>query len=340
MMTHGGNIYDKKIEYDFSVNLNPLGMPNEVKQALIENVDSFSTYPDTECRQLRKILSDKLSINEDTLVFGNGAAELIYEVVIAIKPQNALLLSPAFSEYENALVSVGCNCEFFELSEKNDFRLNIKEFCQKISDNTDVVILCNPNNPNGLLMPQEDIAIIANYCANHNAYLVIDECFIELCHISRVHSLPHVITLRAFTKTYAMAGLRLGYCIINEPPVINTIKLSRQPWNISVPAQIAGIAALLSGDNYLNEARKLISSQRQYLSKELTKLGMKVYPSDANYLLFYSTDFQLFDKLLTKKILIRKCDNFRGLEQGFYRICVGTADNNKYLIKVLSTLLK
>ena len=139
---HGGNT---NIKYDFSANINPLGMPENVKKILAENVEKFSFYPDPNCTDVIKAISDFENIPEKNILCGNGAADLIYRIVSAVSPCKALLFAPSFSEYEKALLDSRCSIEYCYLKEENGYV--IKDFDTDLLKDKDICFLCNPNNP-------------------------------------------------------------------------------------------------------------------------------------------------------------------------------------------------
>ena len=150
-LTHGGDIYSAKERMegeiiDFSANINPLGLPDSVKKALIESMDCFSCYPDPICRELVKKIAKSEGTETENILCANGAADLIFRISQAIRPRNALLAVPTFSEYEQALLSIGCHIRYFNLSQENDFCLT-EDFLEEIRSDTDLIFLCNPNNP-------------------------------------------------------------------------------------------------------------------------------------------------------------------------------------------------
>jgi threonine-phosphate decarboxylase len=338
---HGGDIYRNQIKQDFSINVNPLGMPEPVVETLRDNISSWSAYPDPDCENLRKSLSEKLRCPMEKIVCGNGAADLIYHLVRVLAPQKALIPAPAFSEYARALKTVPCEIVYYYMKPEKDFALDVSDFVSKITPDIDLVFLCNPNNPNGLLISEEDVYRIAETCRSHQAVLVVDECFMELTGVGRADAWKQDaawITLRAFTKTYAMAGLRLGYMIVDNAAIRKRLIADMQPWSVSLPAQIAGAAALKAED-YLERSRSLIRQERSYMMEQLAGLGCKVFPSDANFIFFYVDQIDLYEKLLEKGILIRDCSNYEGLKKGYYRICVKTREENDILIRTIKTLL-
>ena len=175
---HGGDIYTKKCRVDFSVNVNPLGVPESVKEAVRKSAESVEQYPDALCRDLTRALSEKEQLPEENILFANGAAELIFALTQALRPKKALIAAPGFAEYEAALSAAGCFIRMYPLQKEKGFLLQ-DDFCDDLTDDLDLVFLCNPNNPTGLTIPQELLLKILDNCRERNIYLVLDECFIE-----------------------------------------------------------------------------------------------------------------------------------------------------------------
>lgn len=339
---HGGDIYTYRDMLDFSVNINPLGTPRRVAEAAKRGVDSVSAYPDSQCRELRHKLAKKQKMPEEYYIFGNGAAELIYTLVLAEKPKRALIPVPAFSEYEQALKTVGCRVEYYETKENNCFCIDDK-FLEKLEERPDIVFLCSPGNPSGHTADREIIIRAAQRCERLGIRLVLDECFAgfladekERSMLRETGKFSRLFLLRAFTKLYAMPGLRLGYALSSDRSLIGRMAAAVQPWSVSIPAQEAGIAAL-DEDRYVNEARALIVSERAYLEEELEKRGMNIISSDANFILLY-TEINLFDEMRKRGILVRDCSNYRGLGRGWYRVAVRTHEDNMRLVRALDDI--
>ncbi|MBR6477970.1 MAG: aminotransferase class I/II-fold pyridoxal phosphate-dependent enzyme, partial [Lachnospiraceae bacterium] len=146
--------------------------------------------------------------------------------------------------------------------------------------------------------------------------------------------LPGVLVLRAFTKSFAIPGIRLGYLLCGDEGIAKKILLQLPEWNVSLPAQMAGIAAM-EQDGHLEASRIFIKSQRDFLEKGLQKLGAKVFPSDANFLMFRWEDEKLYEKLVGQGILIRQCSDFQGLGPNYYRIAVKNRMENEELLRRL-----
>jgi len=331
---HGGDIYGSgEIILDFSVNLNPLGMPAEIKNALFEHFDEFAGYPDSECRKLSKAISVSEGVPAEYILCGNGAADLIYRVCFGLKPDTALVCAPTFSEYERAVLLSGGKINYHMLDEAKGFAVPWR-ILYDVSDKADIVFLCNPNNPTGRLADANLIEDMAELCEKRGSILFIDECFLDFTNAVSskwlLDKFYNVVILKAFTKTYAMAGLRLGYMMSRNRFAMDAARDYAQAWSVSAPAQAAGIAALKAGLDF-TETRRLIAGERKFLADSLAGLGLKVYPSDANFLLLKS-DKPLKELLLKKGVLVRSCANFKGLDGNFTRICVSTRDNNEKLI--------
>ena len=344
---HGGYVYGDAIKYDFSANLNPLGMPESVKKAAREAIGRSDCYPDPFCSSLNERIKEQWNVRGDRIVFGNGADDLIYRIVYAERPKRAVIVTPTFTEYAAALENVDCEIIEHRLSAENGFALD-ETILDKLTEDVDILFLCNPNNPTGRLIDRSLLKRINRAC-ERGILLVLDECFIELAENGASHCLPtselgnNAVILRAFTKTYAMAGLRLGYAVFGSKDDALLTALAGQHWSVSVPAQAAGLAALGEQD-YVKKAVKLISSEREYLTAGLERLGFRVFPSEANFILCHSdsddTVMQLESSLRSEGIAIRNCWNFSGLGENYFRVAVRLHNENEALLEAIEKVTK
>lgn len=338
MQYHGGDIYRNQIRLDFSVNTNPLGMPDSVREALHQAVEEAEHYPDIHAKELTKAVAERLRISEKRLVFGNGASELFHAVLHAVKPSKILIPVPSFLGYEEAAKAMDCEVIFYEMKKEEKFSLT-ERILDTLDESISLVFLANPNNPVGNLVEPELIFKIAEKCRQCDITLVLDECFMELTGKEMTHSFfnqldefQNVVVVRAFTKLYAIPGVRLGY-LICEQTLAEKIRLQLPEWNLSVFAQRAGVAAIKEQE-YVARAVVCIQTQRLFLREELKAAGCNVFDSDADYLLFYS-EKKLYELFLQRGILIRDCSNFRGLQRGYYRIAVKSEEQNRIFADVL-----
>lgn len=333
---HGGDIYAGKVLLDFSANTNPFGTPKAVQEAMIEALPQLHRYPDPYCRKLVTAIANHEAVPEKYILCGNGAADLIYAYARAVHPKKAAMLAPTFSEY--ALGLSECEISYYYLQESRDFALDsgILDFLRR--EQPEVFFLCDPNNPTGRLTDPDLMEAILKCCHNLNIRLFLDECFLDLTKngVSRKKYLaqyPELFLLKAFTKSYGMAGVRLGYSLSADAALLEAMSRSQQPWNISSLAQAAGIAALKQRE-FLRKTVETVEAQRAFLSASLSALGFRVIPSDTNYILFQAR-VGLADALREKGILIRNCDNYPRLCPGWYRIAVRLPEENQALIRAM-----
>lgn len=346
--THGGDWARYEMEYgalplDFSANTSPLGLPGGVKAAVIDSLEYADRYPDPRCRALTAKLEAHHQVPPESVLCGNGAADLIDRLALALRPGNALVTAPTFGEYAVALERVGCEVRAFPLRQENHFQLT-EDFLDWITPETDVVFLCEPNNPTGVTCPRTLLERVLERCRETGTLLVVDECFGDFLDRPEEHTMvpwleEHLLILKAFTKFYAMAGLRLGYCLSGNHPLLEAMARAGQPWPVSTPAQAAGVAALQEHD-YGRQLRILIQTQRPRLAEALAALGCSVVPGEANYLLFFCPVPELETKLRRRGILIRNCANYMGLCPGWYRVAVRTGPENQRLVTALSEVIQ
>lgn len=338
---HGGDIYRNQGCIDFSASVNPLRTPEGVKQAVIRAAEHLAEYPDPEQEALRAAIARVEGVSDkERIVCGNGAAELIWLICAALNPHTAVLPAPAFAEYGAALEELECIVERVLAEEKNGFRHDERLITKIEEVRPDIVFFCNPDNPTGVLSSCGFMLRLAETCKKAGSFLIIDECFIDFTENPEEASFvryqdlfPHVIVLKAFTKTYGMAGVRLGYAITAGADIAARIRNKAQPWNVSVIAAEAGLAALDEQD-FVRRGRKVVAEERAFLSGELSTLGYKVYPAAANYILFRGKP-GIAGLCRDRGILIRDCSNFEGLCEGYYRIAVKKHEDNQKLISVL-----
>ena len=348
-LIHGGDIEGYRLTYggeplDFSANCNPLGLPPAVRRAILAAADEAEHYPDPLCRRLTAAIAHKEGLAPEQVLCGNGAADLIYRLALALKPALALIPTPTFTEYELALHTVGCAIRHYPLTAQNGFNF-MEDILGHLDPQVDILFLCNPNNPTGITIAQDLLQRILQHCAAHNILLVMDECFNGLLNEPARHTLRgslcayrNLLILDAFTKLYAMAGLRLGYALSADMELLTAMRGAGQPWAVSSLAQAAGVAALTE-ELYLQRSRALISGERAFLSAGLTAAGFTVLDGEANFLFFHSNIVDLAARLRARGILIRDCANYTGLTQGYYRVAVKNRAANQRLLAAIKAII-
>lgn len=341
---HGGDLYaagamDSLV--DFSASLNPFGMPEGVRRALVENVGSFELYPDPHCRALTGALAAHEGVDPDEVLVCAGATDAITRICQVARPARALVCDPCYSGYAQALEQAGATLVHHELREGDGFALT-DAMLDAVTPDIDVVFLANPNNPTSLTADVTLIGRVAGAAGEHGALVVVDECFLAFTDGASAASLlkwfPNLVIVSAFTKSHALAGLRVGWMLCSDVEFVARCAAAGQPWAVSVPAQVAGLAVLEAGEGYLDETRAYVEQERAFLADGLATLGMGVVAGEANYLLFRGPE-GLYDPLFERGVVIRRCDNFAGLGAGWFRVAVRTHGENERLLAACKEVL-
>jgi threonine-phosphate decarboxylase len=359
-LSHGGNIYllaeklgiRESEVIDFSASINPLGVPESVISVLGEQMKYLFNYPDPDTKRLRLKIAEHIGAHPDSILCGNGSTELIYLIIRALSPKKVLIPAPTFSEYERAARCQGLRAEYFHLKEENTFDINVGEFISALSGATngprsaigdarpfDMAFLCNPNNPTGRLIGRSDMLKIADAARNLGCRLVVDEAFIDFCPgasiADQVSANPYLVVLRSLTKMYALSGLRVGYAIL-PPSLLDAAREAKEPWTVNSLAQIAGVAAL--GDAaYRTKTFSVLEKEKKALEEGFSRMGISYVPSFANYYLLRMEKAQEATALLRdKRILVRECSNFIGLDSSYIRVAVKSENDNRRLLEEIS----
>ncbi len=351
---HGGEVWQvsEKLAVepnkllDFSSNVNPLGCSPLAKMAVKRAIALASFYPDSESAKLKQVIGAYIGQIESSNVFvGNGATEIIHLFARAFirRGAEAIVAQPTFSEYEYAILIQGGNAK--HVLRTADFELDLDALLESITPTTAAVFLCNPNNPTSTLENRRTIERIVRAAAKAGAMVLLDESFMDFVENPMRFSLAtaardyrNLLIVRSLTKTFGLAGLRVGYAIGHEATVrsLENIKIT---WSVNAFAQAAAAAAL-KDKNFLRRSLAIIRIERTFLERSLRELGLRVTPPRANFLLAHlpgSLDAnQLKNSLIQRRILIRECSRFRGLGSHFIRIAVKTRRENSVLLRALS----
>lgn len=345
---HGGNVeeisrlhnIDEDKIIDFSANINPLGISNEVKKEMINALDKIERYPDITYYELKKSLEEYESVDINNIVLGNGAAEVIFNITRALKPKNALIPAPTFSEYEDALNAVDCTVNHYRLN--NYFQLD-SGFINEIKSGIDIIFICNPNNPTGVLTSKEYIIEVIKKSKEVNATVVVDESFLDFIEEKEEYSVieltkefDNLIVVKSLTKFFAFPGIRVGYGITSNMNYIDNINKIAVPWSINTVAAF-GAKVALNQKEYIKESIQYVKEENEFLFNGLNEFkDLKVYKGSVNFIFFkVNKEIDLKMELIKQGVLIRSCDNYIGLESGYYRVAVRTREENIKLLDVL-----
>jgi len=332
---HGGDIYTNKVKLDFSVNVNPLGIPKGVEDALHQAVVRCQQYPDIRAFELKEAVAKQLAVPKEYLLFGNGASEVFMGIMHALKPRNVLIPIPSFYGYQYVAEAVESEIRYFSMEKENSF-LPGKELFMMLTEDIDILFLAHPNNPTGKRLERDYLREVLAICREKGIYVVLDECFISFCKgdvsfVSEIEEYPNLLLVQAFTKLYAIPGVRLGFLISSNKILLQKIARQLPEWNLSVFAQEAGIACVKE-KAFVKQTVEYVKKERAFLTEQLQKMGLEVFDGEGNFILVY-TEKPLYELLLERGILIRDCQNFKGLTKGYYRIAVKSREENKILLR-------
>ena len=382
---HGGNIYkifrEKNIKeiLDYSSNINPYGIPESLKKRITENLEILERYPDPDYIELRQKLAHLNKVDISNIILGNGATEIIFLFMKVINPKKILIAAPTFGEYERAVKATervenssilgdsnkkkddenSCGkqkikIEYFELKESDDFKLNIHNLKNELEKKYDLLIICNPNNPTGKFLKLDETEEILKECNKYNTKLFIDEAFIDFLKDGMKESIintkedkQNLFVTRAFTKFFAIPGLRLGYGIYFDKNLEKEISEKKEPWSVNNIAEIAGLT-VLDDTKYIEETLKWIAEEKTYVYEKLNEInGIKVYETEVNFITG-KIDEKLFseglnvkilrEKMLEQGILIRDASNFKFLDERFFRLAIKDRKNNDRVIETLKKI--
>lgn len=362
---HGGNlrqaqeIYGREDFIDLSANINPFGPPPSVWSALTRALPEIVHYPDPESKELRTTLAHHLDVPVEQILAGNGAGELIYTVVNALKPGRVALPVPAFSEYERAARAVQAEVITIPLGERGWRSLPALASASEQDAfaaawrhhlaGCDLLFLCSPHNPTASILSYRHFQIILENARLVNCKVILDESFLDFVSDdirwsgrTILKQNPHLIILYSLTKFYSLPGLRLGVLMAQEN-LVSLFKDYRDPWSVNVLAQKAGVTALKDSEFRVNTLEKLAQS-KEYLYTEFTRKSfrrLELLPSSVNFALIKILDRSaslLVQQLGKKGILVRDCTNFNGLTGEFIRIAIKDTLQMKALIEALSFL--
>jgi threonine-phosphate decarboxylase len=355
---HGGDIYRASKQYgfkktdflDYSANINPLGIPEDLREILISNMDCLINYPDPDCMELKAEIAAYLGVQEDSIIIGNGASEIIFLLFDVLRPGKVLLPAPSFSEYAQAAQSFGIEIEYLELKEADRFRFDVHYLISNISVGTDMVFLCNPNNPTSVLISKEDLLCLAEYTKAKGIKLIIDEAFIELTRganensmMNSIKAYENLFIIRAFTKLFAIPGLRLGYGV-GSPELIKKMWHRKMPWSVNSFA--CGIGPVLSDKTgYLQKTALWLEQELEWFYNELVQFEeFIVYKPNTNFVLMKILNEKLSsgklkELMAAKGILIRDASNFKFLNDRFIRVAVKDRQRNIKFLEIFREVI-
>jgi threonine-phosphate decarboxylase len=352
---HGGNpiadlarlnLPETKIK-DFSVNLNPIGMPDVIAKNWSNLINGVQDYPSIDGGRITDFYTHKTGVEPEEFLAGNGSTELIYLIPRVLKLKKVLIPAPSFYDYERASILAGAEVKSCPLKPDDNFSLPDAKEIKTIINDVDAIWVGRPNNPTAGMFNKDIIIDLAEKYPSK--YFIVDEAFIQfidnwkdesLISCKRYHNL---LIIHSFTKFYAIAGLRMGG-VIGHRDTIGLLNKYKEPWTVNGIAE--KVALLLKNcDDYERETLKYLKHERERIYNILKETdGIDVYPSSTNFFLCRWKKTKNLDDLivylLKNGIFIRDCRNFRGLEDNFFRFGICGVDENNNLLSLLSSFGK
>lgn len=349
---HGGDVYSDENPngrdlIDFSSNANPYGPPKSIYKIQGEALEHAMKYPDIEYRLLRKEILTHHNLSDVSVVLGNGAGEIID---LAIRGnESILILSPSYSEYEESAKRYGVEVSHleymhFQIEEKKyQLKIDVDDFYRKF-ESVDAVIIAHPNNPDGSMLDFKTMNSIVEFAKKNNKRIIVDETFFDYS-IGKLPFTPFLeedidlVIIKAITKFYGLPGIRFGYGLCSREETAKNIRSYQRPWNVNAYAEKFAIECFKDID-YKMDANITNREERSWLVSHLLELNIieRVYMSQGNYILFKLKDVkasEFREELIEEGILVRNCDNYKGLDEYFVRIAVKKRSEN---IKLLAAL--
>lgn len=337
-------------QYDtvhFDTNINPLGIPASVRRAIAENINAIVKYPDIYYSKLKKAISAYVQAPEDTIIIGNGSSDLIRLFAALIMPKKAKLLTPGFHEYEQVLSAYGCECDFYDLKEEEDFQLDVKDFIGTLDSSYDIIFIGNPNNPTSKKVALEDIETLTAACQALDIFLVVDESYIEFLDdfasytaISLTAEYENLAVLRGVSKFFGVPGIRLAYAVMNNPAQMQIINLTTTTNNIPTLSAIAG-TVMFQDEKYILDSSSMIHTERNLVYSAMYPCKtIRIVKPDANFMLVKLlkeglTANDVYEHCRLKGVIIRRCDDMRGLGEKYIRFCFMNPKQNDLMVNTI-----
>jgi len=327
-------------------NENPLGVSKKAVEALKKNLESIHQYPESNLEDLKAKIASYAGVKASNIIIGGDGADEILDVLgkALIEPGDEFIVPiPSYMYYEFTLKIHG-GVPVYAKWNVEENKLEVESVIEAISDKTKIIFLCTPNNPTGGLIGQEDIIKVLE---STDALVVVDEAYFEFSEVDNVNLLDeydNLLILRTFSKVFGLAGMRIGYAISN-PKFIELLHRVKPVFSLTKLSYIAA-SATLDDEEYIQKSIHIGIQSREFLYEEMSRFSnLHVYPSKANYLLIDirktgMNSGEFTEELLKRGIIVRDCKSFKGLDDYWIRVSVGTLKEDERFINILETIIE
>ncbi len=331
----------------YDANLNPLGIPVSVKQSIANNISSIIKYPDIYYANLKTAIADYAGTSLERIIMGNGSPDLLRLFAALLTPKKAMILVPSSTEYEKVMNAYGTETVFYELDEEQEYELDVTDLMSKLDSSLDLLIIGNPNNPTSKMITRDEMAQLAEACKALDIFLLVDEMYVEfLDDYDEVTSVPltdefeNLAVLRSVSKFFAVPGLRFAYAIMNNEELGRIIDLTTTKNNIATLSAIAGID-MFKDTKYIEDSRSTIHTERSlvYLAMAPCRT-IRLFKPQANFMLMKILKEDLNSSMVAEHcslrgIMIRRCDDIRGLSNKYIRFCFMNPKQNDLMVNTI-----
>lgn len=327
-------------------NENPLGPSPMAVAAVREAADQIHLYPDASAFMLREALSTHYDLPIGQIVVGNGSDEIIHllgQIMLGSHEDEIIVGHPSFVRYDAAASLADCKLVRVPLTE--DMRIDLPGIAKVVTENTKIIFIANPNNPTGTIVTNSELDQMMESVPS-SVVVVVDEAYYEFAEgtpefpnsLDYVRKYPNVIGMRTFSKTYGLAGIRVGYAFVSEP-IASAIDRAREPFNVNSLAQVAAVAAL-SDKDHLNKTVELNRRGLEKMHQAFLEFGANPFKSYANFIMadLGRPARPVFQALLEQGVITRSGDVL-GLPNCL-RVSVGTDEEVGIFIEELAKILR
>jgi threonine-phosphate decarboxylase len=352
---HGGNTYDLARRLgcspadilDLSSNVNPLGPPPGLYDHLVQHLDAVSVLPEVDNQGIIRSYAEYLGVSPDRVIAGNGTTQFIYSIPGVLGLKKVLIVGPTYSDYADACRLQRVACEFFLCAESEGFQPDLARL-EKAVARAHAVIICNPNNPTGTLIPA---AALKQLCLrNPRVLLIVDESYLPFVIEGERQSLArsgieNLMVLLSLSKIFRIPGLRTGF-LVAAPAIIQALAGGMWPWSVNSLGQAAVRFLSEAGpalETFVAETRAYLDRERVLFQERLGSIpGLRVFPSPTSFFLVLLPEglsaSAVWAALAEERILIRNCANFQGLSDRFIRISPKDPAANRRVAERLAEL--
>jgi len=328
-------------------NENPWGCSKRIVEELPKEVKNLHQYPEPVNPVLMKELSKFLDIPEENIIVGGDGADEIIDTLMRTfvdVGDEVIIPIPTFTQYRVSALIHGASIRYGRYDRRKDFKLDIESILENITERTKLIFLCTPNNPTGNPIERKDIKKILE---STDALVVVDHAYIEyskdIYDVTKwVLEYDNLFILRTFSKVFGLAGARVGYGVANKR-IIQYMMRVKPVFSLTRLSQVCAITALRDREFFQYSREKGIES-REILYRGLRKFkDLKVYPSEANYLLVEikngMTSGEFCEELLKRGVIVRDCKSFEGLEGEYIRVSIGTFEEDRRFLEILREIV-